>query len=157
MKLIWRTIHAFTHSCPAPTPCSSPISFRSLGGCCCFALDFDSVWFADVVSVVAAQARGEEEQGQAPSERLHRLHVSSPIPFVVRLHVLIVCVLWLVMLDLACWLDGCCSIMILLFQHNVLKLSSRTCTCAMHMHIISVVLYEYLILTCTSWNVFIIL
>ena len=56
-----------------------------------------------------------------------------------------------------CWMDGCCSIMILLFQHNVLKLSSRTCTCAMHMHIISVVLYEYLILTCTSWNVFIIL
>ena len=56
-------------------------------------LDFGSVWFADVVSVVAAQARGEEEQGQAPSERLHRLHVSSPIPFVVRLHVLIVCVL----------------------------------------------------------------
>ena len=28
---------------------------------------FDSVWFDDFVSVVAAQAHGEEGQGQAPS------------------------------------------------------------------------------------------
>ena len=63
-------------------PPSSPrLIFVSRGGCCYFTSGSDSVWFAVVVSVVVAQACGEEDQGWEGPQQAHAPRALSSSSF----------------------------------------------------------------------------